>query len=98
MRICWAIWGLSSILTLTIRTAPLVARTVFSRIGPSWLQGAHQGAENSTMTGASNERSTTSAMKLAVVTAITGAPAAPPLKGPLGINLVSGVNRLHVGP
>src|SRR6516165_10100608 len=27
MRICWAIWGFSSMLTLTIRTAPLLART-----------------------------------------------------------------------
>src|SRR5215468_8161429 len=87
MRICWAISGFSSILTLTIRTAPLAARTVFSRIGPSCLQGPHQGAQKSTITGASNEPSTTSAMKLAVVTSFTGAAAAPPIRGSLGIAL-----------
>src|SRR5205814_3056070 len=90
MRICWAIWGLSSILTLTIRTAPLVARTVFSRIGPSCLHGPHQGAQKSTITGASNDPSTTSVMKVAVVTSFTAAgPApAPPIKASLAIALL----------
>src|SRR5271168_2161775 len=97
MRICCAISGFSSILSLTIRTAPLVARTVFSRIGPSCLQGPHQGAQKSTTTGASNEPSTTSAMKLAVVTSFTGAAAAPPIKASLGINLLSGFIRQHGG-
>src|SRR5712691_12139752 len=99
MRICWAIWGFSSILTLTIRTAPLVARTIFSRIGPSCLHGPHQGAQKSTTTGASNEPSTTSAMKLAVVTSFTGAGAAvaPPIKGSLGITLFSGFRQQHGG-
>src|SRR5271169_916458 len=97
MRICCAISGFSSILSLTIRTAPLVARTVFSRIGPSCLQGPHQGAQKSTTTGASNEPSTTSAMKLAVVTSFTGAAAVPPIKASLGINLLSGFNRQHGG-
>src|SRR5438445_12168958 len=92
MRICCAISGFSSILSLTILTAPLVARTVFSRIGPSCLQGPHQGAQKSTMIGASNEPSTTSAMKFAVVTSFTGAAAAPPIKGSLGIVSSSGLS------
>src|SRR5882724_282180 len=97
MRICCAISGFSSILSLTIRTAPLVARTVFSRIGPSCLQGPHQGAQKSTMIGASNEPSTTSAMKFAVVTSFTGAAAAPPIKGSLGITFLFGFIRQHGG-
>src|SRR5215831_10444176 len=72
-------------LSLTILTAPFVARTVFSRIGPSCLHGPHHGAQKSTMTGASNEPSTTSAMKLALVTSFTGVAAVPPIKGSLGI-------------
>src|SRR2546421_12734912 len=91
MRICCAISGFSSILSLTIRTAPLVARTVFSRIGPSCLQGPHQGAQKSTTTGTSNEPSTTSAMKFAVVTSFTGAADAPPIKGSLGIGFLVGL-------
>ena len=78
MRICCAISGFSSMLSLTMRTAPLAARTTFSRIGPSCLQGPHHGAQKSTMTGCSNEASTTSAMKLAVVTSLTGAAPRPP--------------------
>src|SRR5712691_11540885 len=84
MRICVAISGFSSMLSLTMRTAPLAARTTFSRIGPSCLHGPHHGAQKSTMTGWSNEASTTSAIKLAVVTSWTAAaPAAapPPIKG-----------------
>src|ERR1700758_5252531 len=90
MRICWAISGFSSMFSLTIRTAPLVARTVFSRIGPSCLQGPHQGAQKSTITGASKEPSTTSVMKVAVVTSFTAAgPApAPPIRASLGIALL----------
>src|SRR5271166_5375536 len=67
MRICWAIWGFSSILTLTIRTAPLVARTLFSRTGPICLHGPHQGAQKSTITGASKEPSTTATFMTEVV-------------------------------
>src|SRR5215813_13108514 len=77
--------------TLTIRTAPAVARTVFSRIGPSCLQGPHQGAQKSTITGTSKEPSTTSVMKLAAVTSFTGAAFAPPIKASLGITLFSGL-------
>ena len=90
MRICWAICGFSSILTLTMRTAPLVARTVFSRMGPSCLHGPHQGAQKSTITGASKDPSTTSVINVAVVTSFTAAgPApAPPIKASLGIALL----------
>src|SRR5690242_20307663 len=71
-----------------MRTAPLAARTTRSRIGPSCLQGPHHGAQKSTMTGWSNEASTTSAMKSASDTSFTGAaPAAapPPSKGSLAM-------------
>src|SRR5712691_824914 len=84
MRICVAISGFSSMLSLTMRTAPLAPRTTFSRIGPNCLHGPHHGAQKSTMIGWSNEASTTSAIKLAVVTSWTAAaPAAapPPIKG-----------------
>src|SRR5260370_5803766 len=103
MRICVAISGFSSMLSLTMRTAPLAARTTFSRIGPNCLHGPHHGAQKSTMTGWSNEASTTSAMKLAVVTSWTAAaPAAapPPIKGsfamryaPRGYNANMAVGR-----
>src|SRR6185436_19397285 len=77
MRICCAISGFSSMLSLTMRTAPLAPRTTFSRIGPNCLQGPHHGAQKSTITGWSNEASTTSAMKFAVFTSLTtAAPAA----------------------
>ena len=73
-----------------MRTAPLAARTAFSRIGPSCLHGPHQGAQKSTTTGASKEASTTSVMKVAVVTSLTAAgPApAPPIIASLGIALL----------
>src|SRR5437763_11452307 len=82
MRICCAISGFSSMLSLTMRTAPLAPRTTFSRTGPNCLHGPHHGAQKSTMTGCSNEASTTSAMKVAVLTSLTGAAAAgpPPIK------------------
>src|SRR5271166_2425404 len=95
MRICWAISGFSSILTLTILTAPLVARTVFSRIGPSCLHGPHQGAQKSTITGASNDPSTTSVMNVAVLTSFTGTAAAPPINASLGIALLVRFNQQH---
>src|SRR5579864_7307951 len=82
MRICCATSGLSSMLSLTMRTAPLAARTAFSRIGPSCLQGPHHGAQKSTTTGCSNDASTTSAIKVSVVTSLIGAAAAAPLPAP----------------
>src|ERR1700739_90981 len=51
--------------TLTRRTAPLASVTAFSSAGPSCLQGPHQGAQKSTMTGTSREASRTSAAKVA---------------------------------
>src|ERR1700748_1342073 len=65
MRSCWAISGFSSILTLTRRTAPSASATAFSRTGPSVLQGPHQGAQKSTITGTSRLASSTSAAKVA---------------------------------
>ena len=46
-----ATWGFSSTLTLTSSTAPPVASTTRSRIGPSVLHGPHHGAHRSTTTG-----------------------------------------------
>src|SRR6185437_8893217 len=79
MRICCAISRFSSMFSLTMRTAPLAALTVFSRIGPNCLHGPHHGAQKSTTTGRSNEASTTSAIKFAVVTSLTSAAPAAPL-------------------
>src|ERR1700730_17320219 len=72
-------------LSLTMLTAPLAARTNRSRIGPNCLHGPHHGAQKSTMTGCSKDASTTSAIKVAVVTSLTGvaAEAAPPRPPPI---------------
>lgn len=67
-------------LTLTIRTAPRCSFTAFSSAGPSWRQGPHQGAQKSTTTGWSNEASTTSAMKVAVLVFFTRSAAAGQLR------------------
>src|SRR5262245_1777633 len=79
--ICPGICGCSSIFSLTSLTAPLAARTAFSRIGVSWRQGPHQGAQKSTSTGTSREASTTSPMKSLVVvflmSSASGVPAPP---------------------
>src|SRR6476660_8235991 len=48
-------------LTLTSLTAPLASATAFSSDGPSVLQGPHQGAQKSTITGTLREASSTSA-------------------------------------
>ena len=45
--------GLSSTLTLASSTAPSVAATARSSMGPSVVHGPHQGAQRSTMTGTS---------------------------------------------
>src|SRR5258705_7567700 len=50
--------------TLTSRTAPLASVTRRSRRGVNCLQGPHQGAQKSTMTGTSIDASSTSAAKL----------------------------------
>src|ERR1700681_2632092 len=91
MRICCATSGLSSMLSLTMRTAPLAARTAFSRIGPSCLHGPHHGAQKSTTTGCSNDASTTSVIKVAVVTSWIGAAAAAPSPAPPPIIISSAI-------
>src|SRR5258705_8621492 len=50
--------------TLTSRTAPLASVTRRSSRGPNCLQGPHQGAQKSTITGTSIDASSTSAAKL----------------------------------
>src|SRR4051812_44870770 len=64
--------GFSSTLTLARTTCPSVPSTTVSRIGPSWRQGPHHGAQRSTTTGVSWERFNTSASKVASVTSIMG--------------------------
>src|SRR5258706_992455 len=64
MRNWRAISWFSSMLTLTNFTAPLASATAFSSAGPSCLQGPHQGAQKSTMTGTWREASSTSAAKV----------------------------------
>ncbi len=59
--------------------------TTFSRIGPSCLQGSHQGAQKSTMTGTSLDASMTSTMNpLVSLSLIKSAP--PPVASFLPIS------------
>ena len=81
MRSCWAISGFSSMLIFTSATLPSASRTVLSRIGASCLQGPHQGAQKSTITGVWCDASITSAAKLWVVASF--GPAAPPAAWPM---------------
>ena len=60
----------SSTLILASSTAPPRASISFSSRGPSIVQGAHQGAQKSTTTGSSLERSITSRSKVSLVTSI----------------------------
>src|SRR5215510_2627668 len=76
-----SVW-FSSMLILTSRTLPFCARTTFSRMGVSCLQGPHQGAQKSTRTGTWREASSTSLAKLATVAFLTTSPAAPGLAAP----------------
>ena len=57
----WAMRGFSSTLTLTNSTAPPVSPTAFSSMGPRVVQGPHQGAHRSTITGTVALRASTSA-------------------------------------
>ncbi len=66
----WLIWGFSSTLTLTSSTLPPVAPITFSRMGPSWVHGPHHGAQRSTTTATSFERSRTAVWKVASVTSV----------------------------
>ena len=65
------IWGCSSMFILTSFTLPFAACTAFSRIGPSCLQGPHQGAQKSTSTGWRADSAMTSCRKPAVVVSFT---------------------------
>src|SRR5690242_10529991 len=56
---------------LTSFTLPPAARTAFSRIGVSCLQGPHQGAQKSTSTGCCMDSARTSWRKFAVVVSFT---------------------------
>jgi hypothetical protein len=70
-------WSMS---ILTRRTAPRAAFTACSSKGPSCLQGPHQGAQKSTMTGVVMEACSTSASKLSVLESlIRSAGGGPPL-------------------
>ena len=60
--------GFSSTLTLARATAPSVASTTCSRIGPRVRHGPHQGAHRSTTTGTSKDRLRTSSSNVASVT------------------------------
>ena len=62
--------GCSSMFILTSLTLPLAARTAFSRIGVSWRQGPHQGAQKSISTGWRFDSSMTSFTKVWVVVSL----------------------------
>ena len=66
----WATRGFSSTLTLASSTAPSVAATARSSMGPSVLHGPHQGAHRSTMTGTVMLRVSTASWKVWSVTSI----------------------------
>ena len=68
---------------LTSFTRPPAARTTFSSVGVSCLQGPHQVAQKSTRTGMRREASITSAMKLAWVPSTIISPG-PELGAPPG--------------
>src|SRR5689334_17034001 len=55
---------------------PLAARTTFSSVGPSCLQGPHHSAQKSTSTGWRLDSSITSLTKVCVVVSLTALPAA----------------------
>jgi len=55
---------------LTSLKRPAYSVSSFSRMGPSDLQGPHQGAQKSTSTGIFIEAATTSASKFSTVTSI----------------------------
>ena len=61
---CWTRARFLSMSIFTSRTRPPAARTTFSSVGVSCLQGPHQVAQKSTSTGTSREAATTSCMKV----------------------------------
>src|SRR5690625_7855740 len=60
-----AIWGFSSVFTFTILILSAYSAAISSKIGATWRQGPHQGAQKATRTGLSALR--TSASKVASV-------------------------------
>src|SRR5665647_1477363 len=71
--------GLSSVLSLTIDTLPACSVASSSRMGATALQGPHQGAQKSTMTGRSLFR--TSASNVASVVSLVAPTAGAPSLG-----------------
>ena len=76
MPIWPGIAGCSSMFILTSLTLPLAARTAFSRIGVSWRQGPHHGAQKSISTGWRFDSSMTSFTKVWVVVSLIRSAAA----------------------
>src|SRR5262249_3026004 len=100
MRICCAISGFSSMLTLTSLTAPLASRTAFSSAGVSCLQGPHHGAQKSTTTGTWRDASMTSAMKPSISLSLMRSPAVPaavPSMGSIGAIVLFRRDSRHPG-
>ena len=60
----WEMRGFSSVSIFASTTLPSRFSAAFSSAGPSWRHGPHQGAQKSTTTGSSLERSSTSAAKV----------------------------------
>jgi hypothetical protein len=65
MRSACEMYGASSVLSLARRKAPFHSAASFSRTGPSWRHGPHQGAQKSTTTGRVFDFSMTCASKSA---------------------------------
>ena len=63
--------GFSSVFSFVSCTCPANSSASDSSSGPRMRQGPHHGAQNSTITGASCDRATTSRSKLASVTSTT---------------------------
>ena len=94
---CW------SISIFTSFTFPRAAVTARSMAGPNCLQGPHQGAQKSTMTGVSREASITSAMKPVSVPSLISPGGVAPAGGPefspisaMGLSMLD--LRLQDGP
>ena len=66
-----AMSGFSSVSIFASTTLPSRALAAFSSAGPSWRHGPHHGAQKSTTTGTSADRSSTSAWKSASLTSMT---------------------------
>src|SRR5438132_623898 len=91
MPICLETAGCSSMFILTSFTLPLAARTTFSRIGVSCLQGPHQGAQKSMSTGWCFDSSMTSFTKVLVVVSLMRPSAAAAVVAPTLFCSIAGV-------